>query len=76
MAPQRKSAKSPLKREKTPRVSKKALQAAEQLKRENYAQELFMDLNTRVFKGGLPKETTLKWSNRLLTTAGRARWRK
>lgn len=64
------------KKGKTPRVSKKALQAAEQTRREAYAEQLFKDLNTTVFDGGLPESTQLKWSNRLLTTAGRARWRK
>jgi hypothetical protein len=59
---------------KTPRTSKKALALAEQGERATYAQSLFEDLNRSVFAGGLPVETTLIWSNRLLTTAGRARW--
>lgn len=69
-------ATSPSKKGKTPRVSKKALQAVEQARREAYAEKLFTELNQSVFKGGLPESTALKWSNRLLTTAGRARWRK
>ncbi|KAH9060692.1 SprT-like family-domain-containing protein [Lactarius vividus] len=59
---------------KTPRTSKKALALAEQAERAAYAQSLFDDLNLSVFDGGLPATTTLVWSNRLLTTAGRARW--
>jgi len=59
---------------KTPRTSKKALALAEQAERAAYAQSLFDELNRAVFAGGLPVETTLVWSNRLLTTAGRARW--
>jgi hypothetical protein len=57
---------------KTPRTSKKAL--AEQGERVAYAQSLFVELNRSVFAGGLPVETALAWNNRLLTTAGRARW--
>ena len=59
---------------KTPRTSKKALALAEQAERVAYAQSLFDELNRSVFGGGLPAETSLIWSNRLLTTAGRARW--
>jgi hypothetical protein len=59
---------------KAPRTSKKALALAEQAERAAYAQSLFDELNRGVFAGGLPVETTLIWSNRLLTTAGRARW--
>jgi hypothetical protein len=59
---------------KTPRTSKKALAQAEQAERAAYAQSLFNELNRTVFAGGLPAETSLIWSNRLLTTAGRARW--
>ncbi|KAI0700411.1 SprT-like family-domain-containing protein [Cytidiella melzeri] len=57
-------------------MTKKAIQAIEQARREKYAEDLFEELNKHVFKDGLPKETTLKWSNRLLTTAGRARWKR
>jgi hypothetical protein len=59
---------------KTPRTSKKAQALEEQAERATYAQSLFDELNRGVFAGGLPVETTLIWSNRLLTTAGRARW--
>ena len=68
--------KNPSKKGKAPRVSKKALEAAEQARREAYAQKLFDELNQSVFKGGLPESTKLTWSKRLLTTAGRARWRR
>lgn len=57
----------------TPRVGKKALAAAEQERRERYAQELFVELNRVIFRDGLPKETKLSWNKRLLTTAGRAK---
>ena len=54
--------------------TKKARQAAEFLKRHEYAQQLFDDLNKSVFKGGLPNNTQLNWNKRLLTTAGRAKY--
>lgn len=69
-----KSKSTPAKTRKTPRTSKKALAEAEQAERAAYAQSLFDELNRTAFAGGLPVETTLVWSNRLLTTAGRARW--
>jgi hypothetical protein len=59
---------------RTPRTSKKELAQAEHAERAAYAQSLFGELNRTAFAGGLPVETTLVWSNRLLTTAGRARW--
>ena len=60
---------------RTPRAgSKKASAAAEQARRERYAQEVFDELNEKVFAGGLPEDTRLHWNNRLLTTAGRAKW--
>ncbi|KAI0042748.1 hypothetical protein FA95DRAFT_1609929 [Auriscalpium vulgare] len=59
---------------KTPRTSKKAIALAAQTQRAEYAQDLFEELNRSVFGGGLPANTRLVWSNRLLTTAGRARW--
>jgi len=70
-----KSTTTPAKTTKTPRTSsKKALAQAEQAERAAYAQSLFDELNRTVFAGGLLVETTLVWSNRLLTTAGRAQW--
>ncbi|GLB36558.1 putative sprT homologue [Lyophyllum shimeji] len=57
-----------------PRTGKKAQAAADLLRRQRYAQEFFEELNRTVFKGGLPKDTKLNWSKRLLTTAGKARW--
>lgn len=65
---------SPRKGRQPPRTGKKAQAAAEQAKREVYAQQLFTELNRIVFKDGLPKETKLNWNKRLLTTAGRAKW--
>ncbi|KIJ68615.1 hypothetical protein HYDPIDRAFT_106831 [Hydnomerulius pinastri MD-312] len=59
---------------KQPRISKKAQVAEDQARRERYATELFAELNRTVFGDGLPRETQLEWSKRLLTTAGRARW--
>jgi len=64
---------SPTKK-RTPRQTKKGKAEEEQAKREVYAQELFTELNKIVFGDGLPKETKLKWSNRLLSTAGKARF--
>ncbi|KIM67098.1 hypothetical protein SCLCIDRAFT_223183 [Scleroderma citrinum Foug A] len=56
------------------KLSKKAREAKEQARREQYAADLFVQLNGTVFDGRLPKETKLEWNKRLLTTAGRARW--
>ncbi|KDR85254.1 hypothetical protein GALMADRAFT_234003 [Galerina marginata CBS 339.88] len=59
----------------TPRAnSKKAMLAAELTRRHEYAQQLFYDLNTLIFKQGLPQDTKLNWNKRLLTTAGRAKF--
>jgi hypothetical protein len=68
--PKSKTAKS------TTRVSKKAIEEAEQLRREKYAQGLFQELNGTVFKNGLPESTKLNWNKRLLTTAGKAKYRR
>lgn len=54
--------------------TKKARLAADLLKRHEYAQQLFDDLNTAVFKGALPTNTQLNWNKRLLTTAGKAKY--
>ncbi|OCH92687.1 hypothetical protein OBBRIDRAFT_726371 [Obba rivulosa] len=59
---------------KAPRTTKKALAQAEQARREAYARALFDELNEVVFGGGIPASTQLRWSNRLLTTAGKAKW--
>jgi hypothetical protein len=60
----------------TGRVSKKALEKAEESRRQEYAQELFTELNASVFKNKLPQDTKLNWNKRLLTTAGRAKYRR
>ncbi|KXN87546.1 HMG box-containing protein C19G7.04 [Leucoagaricus sp. SymC.cos] len=60
----------------TTRVSKKAIAEAEQTSRERYAQDLFDELNKSVFKNGLPEKTELRWNKRLLTTAGKAKYRR
>lgn len=59
---------------KTPHTPKKSQAEVEQAQREQYATTLFAELNRVLFKDGLPKETKLIWSKRLLTTAGRAKW--
>lgn len=56
------------------RIGRSALKVKEQARRQKYASDLFSELNKDVFGDRLPKETTLEWSKRLLTTAGRARW--
>ena len=61
---------------KAPRLTKKALEAAEQQRREQYAQAFFDEMNGTVFGGGLPGETKLVWNKRLLSTAGRAKWQR
>ncbi|KAJ8703172.1 hypothetical protein PTI98_001820 [Pleurotus ostreatus] len=58
------------------RVTKKAQAAAELTKRKLYAEDLFEELNSLVFDRKLPSSTQLKWSKRLTTTAGRAKWHK
>ncbi|KAH7914475.1 SprT-like family-domain-containing protein [Hygrophoropsis aurantiaca] len=65
------SLKSPT---KPPRITKKSQLAAGQARRAKYASDLFIELNRTVFNNGLPSETKLNWSKRLLTTAGRAKW--
>ncbi|EPS99604.1 hypothetical protein FOMPIDRAFT_99402 [Fomitopsis schrenkii] len=61
---------------KAPRLTKKALEAAEQQRRERYAQTFFDEINRTVFDGGLPGDTKLEWNKRLLSTAGRAKWQR
>ena len=61
---------------RAPRLTKKALEAAEQQRREQYAQAFFEEMNGTVFGGGLPGETKLVWNKRLLSTAGRAKWQR
>lgn len=61
---------------KPKRKTKKALQQERQTHLAAYAQALFDELNESVFMNRLPKDTPLLWNNRLLATAGRAKWRK
>ncbi|KAH9891114.1 SprT-like family-domain-containing protein [Cubamyces lactineus] len=61
---------------KTPRMSKKKLLQAQRERLQAYAAAFFKEMNDTVFGGGIPVETELKWSNRLLSTAGRAHWRR
>ncbi|EKM60707.1 uncharacterized protein PHACADRAFT_203857 [Phanerochaete carnosa HHB-10118-sp] len=75
-SPQLSPPTSPAKKGKASRVTKKAQREAERTRREAYAEELFKELNASVFNGGLPETTALTWSVRLLTTAGRAKWRR
>ncbi|KAF8446159.1 SprT-like family-domain-containing protein [Boletus edulis BED1] len=56
------------------RGRRSVLKAKEQARLQKYATDLFAQLNKDVFGDRLPKDTTLEWSKRLLTTAGRARW--
>ncbi|KAI0325616.1 hypothetical protein GY45DRAFT_1330013 [Cubamyces sp. BRFM 1775] len=61
---------------KAPRMSKKKLLQAQRDRLQAYAAAFFKEMNDTVFGGGIPVETELKWSNRLLSTAGRAHWRR
>ncbi|KAI0651442.1 SprT-like family-domain-containing protein [Trametes meyenii] len=61
---------------KAPRMTKKMLLEAELERRRAYASAFFKEMNDTVFGGGIPENTELAWSKRLLTTAGRAHWRK
>lgn len=58
------------------RMTKKMLQEQEFERRRTYATTFFQELNAAVFGGGIPETTELVWSKRLLTTAGRAHWRR
>jgi len=60
---------------KTPRTNtKKSRLQAELQRRQEYAEQIFIELNSSVFKQGLPENTKLNWSKRLLTTAGKAKY--
>ncbi|KAL5534616.1 hypothetical protein ACEPAG_1079 [Sanghuangporus baumii] len=59
---------------KTKRRTKKVLQQEKQAQLAAYAQALFDELNKSVFMNRLAKDTPLIWNNRLLATAGRAKW--
>ncbi|KAI0666249.1 SprT-like family-domain-containing protein [Trametes maxima] len=61
---------------KAPRMTKKMLLEAELQRRRAYASAFFEEMNDTAFGGGLPENTELVWSKRMLTTAGRAHWRK
>ncbi|KAI0638973.1 SprT-like family-domain-containing protein [Trametes polyzona] len=63
-------------KDKEPRLTKKQQREAELASRRAYATAFFKELNDAVFGGGIPETTELIWSKRLLTTAGRAHWRK
>ncbi|KAL1714648.1 SprT-like family-domain-containing protein [Schizophyllum commune] len=66
---------SPTKRPPSPRKpTQKALREAEAARRAAYAQDIFTQLNSQVFKGGLPPETPLVWNAKMTSTAGRARY--
>ncbi|RPD58434.1 hypothetical protein L227DRAFT_505373 [Lentinus tigrinus ALCF2SS1-6] len=70
------SSPAPHKTGKAPRLTKKALLQLELERRRNYAQAFFNEMNQTVFGGEIPAETKLEWSKRLLTTAGRAHWKR
>jgi hypothetical protein len=79
--PQSTASKSPrksraAKANTAPRVTKKALEEAELARREQYARELFHELNASVFGNKLPSETALIWNKRMQTTAGKANWKR
>lgn len=58
------------------RKTKRELQKEKQAHLADYAQTLFDELNSSVFMNRLAKDTPLLWNNRLLATAGRAKWHK
>ncbi|EIW65029.1 uncharacterized protein TRAVEDRAFT_62357 [Trametes versicolor FP-101664 SS1] len=61
---------------KAPRMTKKQQQEAERERLRAYAAAFFKELNEGVFGSGIPEATELVWSKRLLTTAGRAHWKR
>ncbi|KAI8983365.1 SprT-like family-domain-containing protein [Trametes punicea] len=61
---------------RTPRVTKNMLLRAQRERLRAYAAAFFKEVNEGVFDGGLPPGTELVWSNRLLSTAGRAHWKR
>ncbi|KAJ6626944.1 SprT-like family-domain-containing protein [Mycena sp. CBHHK59/15] len=65
--------KSPTKQK---RLTKKAQQLAERIQREEYAKEVYVDLNSRVFENGLPSLTAVDiiWNPRMTATAGQAKY--
>ncbi|KAJ8488709.1 hypothetical protein ONZ51_g3407 [Trametes cubensis] len=76
-SPARPAAASPApSKTKAPRMTKKKLQQEQRDRLQAYAAAFFKEMNDTVFGGGIPVETELKWSNRLLSTAGRAHWRR
>ncbi|KAH9927471.1 SprT-like family-domain-containing protein, partial [Epithele typhae] len=58
------------------RMTKAAMQRRELQRRRDYATAFFEELNATVFGGGIPAGTELQWNKRLLTTAGRAHWKR
>lgn len=62
--------------QKQPRTSKKAAADAKLALLASYAQRWYDDLNLEVFDSKLPKDTELIWNKKLLTTAGRAHYKR
>ncbi|KAH9850672.1 SprT-like family-domain-containing protein [Lenzites betulinus] len=65
---------APSKPGKAPRMTAKKRREAELERLRTYAADFFRELNETVFGGGIPENTPLVWSKRLLTTAGKAQW--
>ncbi|KAF9072678.1 SprT-like family-domain-containing protein [Rhodocollybia butyracea] len=61
---------------KQPRTSKKAEAEAKLERLKTYAKSRFADLNEAVFDNKIPYSTKLEWNNRLLTTAGKASYKR
>ncbi|KAI0761696.1 SprT-like family-domain-containing protein [Trametes elegans] len=61
---------------KAPRKTKKVLEQEQRERLRAYADAFFKEMNESVFRGGIPADTKLVWSNRLRTTAGRAHWKR
>ncbi|THU90761.1 hypothetical protein K435DRAFT_759939 [Dendrothele bispora CBS 962.96] len=63
------ASRSPMKK----RMSAKAKKEERFNELKKYAEELFEELNQKIFEGKLP-DAPLQWNPRLLTTAGKAQW--
>lgn len=61
---------------KTPRIGKKAKEAAEKEQLLTYAKEWFKKLNREVFSMMLPENTDIIWNPKLISSAGRAHFKR
>jgi len=68
--------KTPSTKAKTPRTGKKAKEAAERERLLDYAKDWFKRLNREVFDMKLPEDTDIIWNAKLISSAGRAHFKR